>query len=152
MKNKIIAIVILIIVLIAAIYLDRTFNKNKESVTKTETEETEPIQTLEVKHQYKEGEHVFVGTVQIPSPCHSFNAFIENPEEEGTKYLKIEINDPAEGEICAQVITDRTFKVVYPGPEDTEFKSYINDEEFRLNLFEIPAHIDIEQYELYIKG
>jgi hypothetical protein len=54
--------------------------------------------------------------------------------------------------MCAQVITTKTFKVEYEGAEELKFEAYIGDERMRLNRFDVAPEVDIDEFELFIKG
>ena len=152
MWKRIIIIVALIVLLLAIVFINSAVNvKQVEAPAEVEQEEsfTEP---LAVKHQYKDGQHVFVGDIELPNPCYSYNATIEESDNENVKNIVLEYKEMEEVESCVQVITNANFRVAYEGVEDLEFQLFINGQKGRLNTFEIPAHVDIEQFELFLKG
>lgn len=105
--------------------------------------------TIPVKHQYKDGEHRFIGTLELPSPCHSYSAEIEDGV---VPNIALTISDPAEGQMCGQVIVDRTFDVRHVSPRETIFTASLNNEPVILNIFEVAADENIETIDLYLKG
>jgi hypothetical protein len=150
-KNLIVSLVVIVVIIIIASLVSR--NNNVENPTERDNaniEETEK-ETLNVKHQYKDGEHVFVGTLQLPTPCHSYNA--EVVETENGPEIKITITEPAQDQVCAQVISEKDFKVTYKSDNpDLEFKYFVNGTEVNFNLFEVSPEENIDTFELFIKG
>lgn len=151
-KNLIIVLVIVIIVLIIGFVIARTEEAKNPSLRDDAMLEDQGLtETINVKHQYKDGEHVFVGTIILPTSCHSYNA--EVIDSETGPEIRISINDPAEGQVCAQVVTERDFKVTYKSDDpDQAFRLFVNGEEYKLNLFEVSPNEDIDTFELFIKG
>lgn len=151
-KEQIIWSVIVLVIVILLVLTTTSIKGANPSARDNAIEEdmNRPDITLNVKHQYKDGEHAFVGTLDLPSTCHSFNAEIvdgEMPE------IKLTVNDPEEGVVCIQVVTKKTWKVVYQSDgEDLEFKGTLNGDPFALNLFDIAEDQDIDTVELFIKG
>lgn len=152
MTKKIITIGVLIVVLLVVVFVSDKFSTENDVVKEVTEEETEITQTLDVKHQYSDGKHVFVGTYELPSPCYTFNAYMQDGNSNNEKILKLEVIEPGEDEFCTQVISEISYKVIHEGPEDLSFRAFVNDEEYRLNTFEIPPHVDIDQFQIYIKG
>lgn len=152
--NKTTKISVILIIILIVVWIFYAVGKDSAQNDTTredlvEMEENRPEISINTKHQYKDGMHVFVGTLEIPSPCHSYNAEIVegNPFE-----VKLSITDPAEGEVCAQVITNRDFKVSYEASQDTQFFGTLNGEKIEFNLFEVGVDEDIDTVELYLKG
>jgi len=148
--KKIITIGVLIIVLLLIAFLG---GKVQEKVVPKDVvpEEEEMItETLVVKHQYQNGKHVFVGEVELPSTCYSYNAYIKASDDENTKILQIDRT--TEGEVCGERFEIATYKVVYEGPEDLRFRAFINDQEYRLNAFDIPLDQNIDDFQIFLKG
>jgi len=141
---------IVIIIIIWAVYAvgkDSADNTAREDIVTME--ENRPEISINTKHQYKDGMHIFVGTLELPSPCHAFNAEIieGNPFE-----VKITTSEPTDGQTCAQVITNRDFKVSYKTSQDAQFFGTLNGEKVEFNLFEVSEDQDIDTVELYLKG
>lgn len=152
MWKRIIIIAVLIGALVTLSLLFDKYTNKVEAPDFTEEEQIdENIIPLTVRHQYKDGAHTFVGDLELPSPCHAYNAFIEDGEKENIKNIIVEITEPKE-EVCAQVITNVTFRVSVEGSEDLQFKAFVNGEARRLNIFDLEPEVDIDQFELFIKG
>lgn len=103
--------------------------------------------TLDVKYQFKDGTHVFMGEVESPTPCHQVSAQIFPGE---IAELNIEIKDS--GNICAQVVTNIPYKVSFSAPENQKFSAKLNGQPVNLNLFKVDPDLDINSVEIFIKG
>lgn len=107
-----------------------------------------PTKTIQVKHQYKDGVHTFMGVVETPTPCYDITTVVlpgEVPE------IKIMTKAQADT-MCAQVITEKQFTVRFTGPEDTQFLTTVDNEPVNMNQFDIDPDVDIETVEILIKG
>lgn len=147
--------VIILIIIIAIISLVVWGNKKTDTPQSPREEaieesETRPEITINTKHQYKDGEHIFVGYVNVPTPCNDLSAEIVDGE---VPEIKLTVSLPKEEEVCAEVITTKEFTVKYKSDNrDLKFKSTLNDEKVLLNLFEIEEDEDIYSVDLFIKG
>lgn len=152
MKKTIITIVSLIVLLAVVLYgYEFIFKKPViESPTIDQTEEF-PQEALEVKEQYKDSKFTFVGTIPVPTPCHTLTSKV-NMVAPGAYQIELTTVPPKEGIMCAQVITDKTFKVVFAAPEDALVTAIIDGVPYELNRFTIPDGENIDTFELMIKG
>lgn len=145
---------ILILVLVAIAIATIVF-MIKARIAEAPTPRDEAIQqdekryakTIDVKHQYKDGEHNFVGKIEVPTPCY---VAVANIIDGQTPELRIETKDS--GEVCAQVVTDAVFVAKFKGDENKKFIATLNGEPVNLNLFEIDADQDINSVDIFIKG
>lgn len=157
-KTRTILIITVVIIIIIFTGVTLTKESPESSLRETMIEELEekPEETLSVKHQYKDGEHVFVGTIDLPTPCHSYNSEIIAEEAEGGENMpeiKITISEPNADIICAQVIAEHDFKVTYKSDDpDLKFKATINGILVNLNIFEVSPQDNIDTIELFLKG
>jgi hypothetical protein len=153
MWKRIIIIIVLAVVLLAISLFVQKFNSEKleAPVIQDETVE-ENIMPITVRHQYKDGIHTIVGDLSLPTPCHSYNAVIEDTEDDAVKNILVEYKEPEDGTGCVSVIEDVTFRVSTEGPEDLKFNIFVNGEERRLNMFDLSPDVDIDEFELFIKG
>jgi len=131
------------------------YKNNQEPPTNVYTREdaikdeiTRPLETLNVKHQYRNGNHIFVGTLELPTPCHTYNTQVDTTESA----TEIKIKTAPSDNMCAQVITEKIFKVSFDAEEDELAVFSINGELVNLNIFEIPNEEDINDIEVFIKG
>lgn len=149
MWKKIIIIVVLVLLILVAVFFSRNVQKIEAPVV---TDQEEQItESIDVKHQYKDGSHLFVGSLELPNPCYTYNTVIEDTENPKEKILRIKLEEKTD-KACIQVVTTANFEVSHKGEQDITFKAFVNDQEYRLNLFEIPADVDIKNFEIYMKG
>jgi len=110
--------------------------------------------TINTKHQYRDGVHTFLGTFETPTPCYSYNTKVL--EKDGFKEIAISYqethDETGEAVICAQVITERQFKVSFEGSETDDVVATLNGVLVNLNIFEVGEDENIEDVEIYIKG
>ena len=147
-------VLIIIGLVLVAIYgnykaknIEITNNQREEAIENTiNKSET----TINVKHQYKDGEHVYVGTFETPTPCYNYN--VELSEVDDNRVIDITYNLTENDQICAQVITEREFRISYEGDENDSVIATINGELVNLNVFEVPTEENINQFEIFIKG
>ncbi len=111
-----------------------------------------PSITIDTKHQYKDGKHIYFGYLEVPSPCYTHNVEIKKlPEitEIAITYSEDKSND---SKVCAQVITQKTFKVSFEGRIDEDIIATLNGETVNLNQFEIDLDENIDNADIFIKG
>ncbi len=156
-KGVFIFVVLLIISILFIIFSLLKFQKNNklEPVSREEVQnitEEEPFESLVVKHQYKDNKHIFVGDLQLPTPCHEFEVKIEDTNDPNIKNINFFTKQNNEQETCAQIVTPKAFRIEYTGPENLEFKAFIDKIPRRLNIFNLAPDVDIDEFELFIKG
>lgn len=138
--------VVLILIIIGVLIIKA--NKIEAPTVDQDTEQQEIFEkTVDIKHQYKDGKHIFAGIIEVPTPCHQVNATITPGE---IAELNLDIVDS--GGICAQVITDANFYVEYEGKQDQLFVGKLNGEAINLNTFEVDADLDINSINIFNKG
>jgi len=111
-------------------------------------EEQRPEKTITFKHQYKDGVHTFVGTIDTPTPCYDVSAAIVTAD---LPEIRIE-TQPTSDDVCVQVITDHEFTVTHTGSADMSFIATLNGEPVNINQFEVDPEQDINEVDLFIKG
>ncbi len=114
-------------------------------------EATFPAQKIELKEQYKGSTYTFVGTLELPTPCHTLEQSVNKISD--TEY-QIEINtiDPKKDIVCAQVITPKSYKVSFEAGADIDVSIRINGVVYQTNRFIVPSDVNIDSYTLDIKG
>lgn len=152
MKKTIITIISLLVVLSVLAYgYEFVFKKPIiESPTVEQTENKNP-QIIEVKEQYKNQTYTFVGTVQVPTPCHTLVSKV-NTLSSTSYQIEITTIQPVSDIVCAQVITDKTYKVSFNAPEDITVTALIDGVMYDLNRFIVPQGQNIDTFKLEIKG
>ncbi len=80
---------------------------------------------IPVTHQFKNGLHTYVGSIDAPTPCHSIlgEAVVKESYPEQVD-IRIETKE-SEG-ICAQVITAKKFKVSFSASENPVVRAFVN--------------------------
>lgn len=122
--------------------------QNKEVAENEEQEQQEYFEkTIDVKHQYKNGKHIFAGKIEVPSPCYQVEAVITPGD-----IAELNITTKDNGGICAQVITDANFYVEHEAPESQLYIGKLNGEPVNLNRFEVDSDLDINSFDIFIKG
>lgn len=156
MSNKIWTTVVIIILLIlagAAVFSQKkadNIDTNREEVMEEAFQR--PEITINAKHQYKNGQHNFIGTVELPTPCHQLDSEVIKGEEVTEIALTISNPDEDSGGVCAQVITDKNFQVIFDGEENENIIATLNGEAVNLNIFEVPEDQEMENVEIFLKG
>lgn len=108
------------------------------------------VSVVQVKHQYADGTHTYVGSIDLPSACYSLES---NSAMTGETAATINLTTTMSAEeVCAQVVTTRDFRVQIDGPENLTVSGMLNGRPVELNLFEVPADEDIDEFEINIKG
>ena len=145
--KRIIAIVVAIIVILLVI-TGIIFSLKSKGVDPADNQNAQEVVGLNegkivvpAKHQYKDGTHRIIGTIELPSPCHSYSAEVEGGI---VPNVAITILNPPEDRQCAWVIVQRDFDVSYAGPQEAIFTISINGEPASFNMFEIDPNDDIK--------
>jgi hypothetical protein len=108
------------------------------------------VSVVQVKHQYKDGEHTYAGAIDLPNACDNLDSDIEKTgDASATINLSTTMNTE---EMCAQAVTSRNFRVQVDGPMSFTVKGMLNGKPVELNIFEVPANQDIDLFEINIKG
>lgn len=122
--------------------------QNKEVVENKDQQEVENYEkTIDIKHQYKDGKHLFAGTLEVPSPCYQVELTFATGEVTELNFITRD-----SGGVCAQVVTDANFYGELEAPENQLFIGKLNGEPVNLNTFEIDADLDINEIDIFMKG
>ncbi|HMP67135.1 MAG TPA: hypothetical protein PKA60_00090 [Candidatus Paceibacterota bacterium] len=154
-KISIAVLALLVLILIgAAVYSSQ---KNKKIDYNSDRQQVlddlinRPTETITVKQQYKNGNYTVIGSFEVPTPCYSYNA--EVIKKDGITEIAITYFDNSNPDtMCAQVISEKLFRVDFEGAPGENIVATINGEIVNLNVFEIGPDEIIENIELYIKG
>jgi hypothetical protein len=151
--KKIIAVVIvLLIILVSFLFLsEKIFNYTVVEQLNSPLQEDPILPITDIKEEYKDSTYTFVGTIDVPTPCHSLESKVNKISD---VIYEIEINtiNPSEDIMCAQVITSKQYKVSFEGSENILVYAKINGTIYELSRFVIPEGEDINTFELMIKG
>jgi len=144
-----------LLVVVAAVLIGAyVYNKDKQESLEQNRNQiiTDEIQrpsvTINAKHQFKDGQHIFVGLVELPTPCHKISTNVERVENETI----INVNYSSEGEICTEVITEKEFKISFEGKVDDNIIAKLNGELVNLNIFEVDPTKNIDEVKIFNKG
>jgi hypothetical protein len=144
------------LLLVAAIVLVGAYTYNKDKVKKFEENReqaiTEEVQkssiTINAKHQFKDGQHLFVGLVELPNPCYKISTNVERTSTETV----ININYASTSEVCTEVIEEKEFRVSFAGKAEENIITKLNGEVVNLNIFEVAADKNIDDVKIFNKG
>ncbi len=151
MKKTIITIIVLLIGLIIVVYAYEFIFKKPIIESPTVNDTSFPTQKIELKEQYKDSTYTFVGSVDLPTPCHSLKTEVKKVLD--TKYqIQVTTISPKEGVMCAQVITPKPYKVSFKAQADVEVTVNINGTEYQTNRFVVPDGENIDTFQLEVKG
>ena len=151
MKKTIIAIVSLLVVLLIVVYGYEFIFKKPIIEAPSNEEQQESTEVVEIKAQHKGSTYIFAGSIDVPTPCHSLQT--QAVKLSNTEY-QIQINTiaPKDGMICAQVISQKSYKVTFDAPKDIVVTALINGVSYETNRFLIPSEENIDTFNLEIKG
>jgi len=112
-----------------------------------------PADTMRItaKHSFSNGHHIIAGEVEVPNPCTSLNTSTRIAES-SPEQVTVEFTTTGEGDICAQVIATRRFKVEFDSAQNASIKATWNRQEVILNLIEAAPGEDLENFDIYFKG
>ncbi len=108
------------------------------------------VSVVQVKHQYKDGEHTYVGSLDLPNACYQLDSNIQKTGD-ASATINLMTSVDAE-ETCAQTVTSRDFRLQTDGPMNLTVTGMLNGKPVDLNLFEVPANQDIDEFEINVKG
>lgn len=152
MNNKFLwgSLIVVVIILISTYEFNKskpeTLNNDRQEAIENEIQR--PSVTVNVKHQYKEGRHIMVGLVELPTSCDTLSTKVERKDMETI----LDINYTSISENCAQVITEKYFRISFEGNMDDNIIARLNGEVINLNIFEIDPSKDIDEVEIFNKG
>lgn len=156
MNSKVIAwIVVIILIVIAVIaFVGGNGDNDEEPVenTATTTEDQVAQDLLNARYTFEDGEYVIVGEVQTPTPCHTVSVDPMVEDAGDRVVLDITTEEPADDEVCAQVISSQTFRVNVEANENAEIVARVDGREQRLNLIPAEEGENLEEMEVDIKG
>jgi hypothetical protein len=152
-----ISVVTLIILLLvgAAFYSDKKAENIDYSAERQKAIDeiiNQPTITINTKHQYKNGEHIFLGFLEVPTPCYTHNVEVKKSPEITEIAVTYTEDLSKTTDVCIQVISERTFKISFAGEEDENIIMTLNGEIVKLNQFEIDPEEKIEDADIFIKG
>lgn len=153
MKKISITFVTLLVILATFLFIsEKVFKKTIIEEPQSQSQEQEEILPIaDIKEQYIDSTYTFVGSVDLPTPCHTLETKVNQISD---TVFEIVVNTiaPAEGIMCAQVITPRQYSASFEAPENILVYANINGVITELSRFVVPEGENINTFELYIKG
>ncbi len=108
------------------------------------------VSQIDVKHQYKDGKHIYVGSVDLPNACYKLESNISKTSNtEGLLTLSTSVNNE---EFCAEVVSTKVFRTEISAESTFNLKGVLNGKELQLNIFEVPVGMDIDGFQINVKG
>ena len=157
--KKILSIIILIVLLVVVAMMFFGVKKQKEQVVKiterervSEEQQVESRDSITVKHQFRNGMHTYVGSIDIPSPCHTAEISTQYNSEDNSVLVDMVVKPPVADAVCAQVITPTPFEITFDAPENAEVFFMLNGDMLIVNQYEVPPAQNIDSVDLYFKG
>lgn len=152
MQKTIIQIVSLILVLVVILYgYEFIFKKPVIEAPIAPQEEQMYKPVLEVKEQYTNSTYTFAGTVSVPNPCYKINSKV-NTLSDNVYQIEITSVPPAPSVVCAQVVTDKKYRVSVKDADKISLKILFDGVEYDTNRFTIPLGENIDTFEISTKG
>lgn len=151
MKSWLIGVVVVVLLAFGIYWLVSPSTPEATDTTQTPVTQDEYVQMVNVKHQYKNGRHTYVGEIDLPTPCHSLMSSYNKDANSTTGYTLV-FTSSSTAEMCAQVITSKPFKLSFEAVKDIVLSATLNGKKLRLNLFEVPDNQDLDSFNVNIKG
>lgn len=136
--SKLLALVLLIALPFIGFYAGTWYQKQVSPTTTTsvtngtKTDGSKTVvdsEKVSLKTSFKNGVLNYSGSVSLPTPCHELDVQITVAESFPEQVqIRIKIQDPKEGMICAQVITEKEFSGKLEVSENASISVYLNSE------------------------
>ncbi|HSE34677.1 MAG TPA: hypothetical protein VLB83_01010 [Candidatus Paceibacterota bacterium] len=140
---------------------DASFTRTDESMatgTWTTTPATPPAMpakpkmVITAKHAYRNGEHIIVGSIPLPTSCHLLTQTTSTSTDKKKAFIEFVSTAAKDADKCAQTPPPARFKVTVKADKTAAFSATFNGEEAVLNLIEAGPNENLDNFELYIKG
>lgn len=148
-KTTAIVIAIIVIILIGGgFYMsykkggDKTPTAEEQIPLKDGTGEKYEVTFINAKHQYKNGKHIYTGMINLPTPCHSVDV---KAIPVGAGKYTLEFTTATTDELCAQVVTPRTFRIEFTAPKNITVDATLDGKVITLNVLEVKEGEDIDK-------
>lgn len=131
-KKWILILTIAIIGVILVASFSSIFNVEKNN------KQTSIIDSINAVHSFKSGLHDYTGAITLPIPCYtlSVDAVVrESFPEDVTIRFTIQ-DDKKENQICTQVLTEKSFRIIFQASKEANVHAVVNDTPVQLNVQE----------------
>lgn len=154
MQKTLISVIVILVVLTAGYWWYS--GRQQEKGTGDMASSTIPVSEQDivtVKHAYKDGSHIIVGSLMLPTPCEELSWETPIAESMPEQVSITFTSKTKEGsEVCAQTLTAQSFKVTVKASEKARFSASLNGTPLRLNIIEAGEGEDLENFEVKLKG
>lgn len=121
-KGLIVGIIIVVVLAVATgVYYSwpKEARQDEEAIVTEEQDAIDSaVQSILVQHTYENGEHIYRGVLDVPTPCHEIATDVRVLESFPEKVrIALSIVPPAPDVVCAQVVTSKSFEVRYKASE-----------------------------------
>jgi hypothetical protein len=155
-KKIVIGILVALALVLVGYGFYRSMNPSLPDLTPPPEEQVPPTrdypeEIINAKHQYKNGVHTYGGEFELPTPCDTLSydvvKDVANPSN-----VELNFKTVPSSTVCAQVLTPKSFKVSFEGPEKIALTVTRDGKSVKFNLFEVPVNQDFDSFTLQIKG
>lgn len=108
----------------------------------TTTITDEQSQEIGVARTFVDGRHIYVGEINLPTPCHELDHEVII-RESFPEQVTIAFTHTSESEMCAQVVTPEMFEVSFTASKDAVVDMTVNGEALSYYIIE-GGNIEIE--------
>ncbi len=146
-------IVVGFLIILSIIIYSYEFIVKKPDITAPTIDQVDEVflPMIEVKEQQKDSTYTFVGDIPVPTPCHEIKSKV-NKILEKEYQIEILVIPPKPGVMCAQVETQKTFKVSFQAQPDINITAMVSGIKYELNRFLLSNEENIDTFKLEIKG
>ncbi len=164
-NNKIIIGAVVVIIVSFVLFLIFSFFSSTEDYSNDKATNAEPtdvadetdrlshIDRINAVHFFEDDEHIFVGEIDMPTPCDllEFQGLVLESYPEQIRLEFTVLNTDTEN-MCAQVVTPQRFRIDVSASEDAEVTAIFNGRTVELNLLTPQQGDTPDDFELFIKG
>lgn len=118
-----------------------------------DTTGTPVLETISARHEYSDGTHAVVGTVNTPTPCHQVTAepFFVGEGEDNIEIQITVVDGAGADEVCTQVITPQRWSARFNAGENATITATLNGDPVRLNLLPVGPGESLDD-DIFMKG
>lgn len=155
-KRSIVLVVSLFLFIIVGMFVFAYLKKTEITQVPVVVPEVEEVMYPEItritaKQFYIDGEHTFVGEIEMPTPCDLLEVSAEI-RESFPEQIVLNFSVINTAEMCAQVITSQRFSVSASASDKALVSATFMGRPVELNLVPALPGETPEEFELFIKG
>lgn len=126
------------------------------TTTQNQQDDADITRTIDALHQFQpdNNQHIVAGTTTVPTPCHQLSTDTEIRESDPEQVvLNFSSSAQDDAGACAQVVQEIRFKVTFRAGESANIiGGTYGDDTVELNLREVGADQNLEDFQIYTKG